>query len=159
MKTKEEVIKEAYVKLIGEERFNEFKDWIDNDGWVHLEYLPKDTNLSDFKLKTYTEYHNDFRTTICQPKLLKGIDNNFGWISIQSENWLKDHKINGSTTKFYVDNPDEDYLTIEILVSDGKNQEQLTLSDYLFIKDEMLQKGIKATHYAPIEKRLSPLYK
>jgi len=44
MKTKEEVIKEAYVELIGEERFNEIDSRIDANGWIDFDYLPEDSN-------------------------------------------------------------------------------------------------------------------
>ena len=55
MKTKEEVIKEAYVELIGEERFDRLKDYIDFDGWIDFDYLPEDISIDSFNEKYYTE--------------------------------------------------------------------------------------------------------
>jgi hypothetical protein len=158
MKPKEEVVKKAWIKAIGLLEFEKYDKYIDENGFIDKQISPlsrKGIVVDEVKKSISKNYKGLFE----RPISLKGIETNNGWISIQSENWLKEHKINGSNTKFYVDNPDEDYLTIEILVSDGKNQEQLTLSDYLFIKDELLQKGIKATYYAPIEKKQPPLHK
>jgi len=78
---------------------------------------------------------------------------NNGWIKIESEDWLKEHKINGCRTKYYVDNIDEDYLTIAVKVVYNDEELIMTLSDYLFIKEE-----VKPTHYQPIQKPHSPIY-
>lgn len=78
---------------------------------------------------------------------------NNGWIKIESENWLKEHKIDGSRTKYYVDNIDEDYLTIAVKVVYNDEELIMTLSDYYFIKEE-----VKPTHYQPIKKPQPPIY-
>jgi len=88
MKTKEEVIKEAWNTCCG------FIPEHDKNGWV---------NQHDFKDKSFLNY-KDFENqgNYFRPLSLKGIDDNFGWISIQSENWLKEHKINGLIHRFVV---------------------------------------------------------
>jgi hypothetical protein len=143
MKSKEEVIKEVYVKLIGEERFNEIESRIDADGWIDFDFLPEDLSLDDFKLKTYTEPDNGFRTTICQPILLKGIDDNFGWISINSE---KDLPSENSKVHFIINGYEE-------------NEYSGYFDGNLFWNLNQAYTKEIVTHYAPIEKKQPPLHK
>jgi hypothetical protein len=89
---------------------------------------------------------------------IAGIENNRDWIKIESENWLKEKKISGSITKFFVDNPDEDYLSIAVIVSNGKDDEMMLLNDYLFVKKDLESIGIFATHYQPIVKPQPPIF-
>jgi len=77
MKTKEEVIKEAYIELIGEERFNEMKAYIDDNGWIHYLNFPRveGINPDDF----------DLLVGMLRPIQLNGIETNNGWTVILSE--------------------------------------------------------------------------
>jgi hypothetical protein len=85
----------------------------------------------------------------------EGIENNNGWIKIESDEWLKEHKTSGSITKYYVDNVNEDYLTIVVLAELSGEKIQLTLDSYLWLKHDT---EIVATHYQPIIKPLNPIY-
>lgn len=80
---------------------------------------------------------------------------NNGWIKIENEDWLKEKKITGSTTRLYVNNPEEDYLTIAVIVKLENETQIMTLSDYLFLKYDT---DITATHYQPIEIPEPPIY-
>lgn len=119
----------------------------DDDGWIRKQnyytYFPQDIQKSDC---------GDF----LRPKSLKGIEDNNGWIKIESDNWLKTVKLSESLTKYYVNNPKEDYLAIILLVPFGDELEQLFLSDYLWLKED--QNINEPTHYKPMFKLDKPLY-
>lgn len=110
--------------------------------------------INNKKKETETEYIQRIQS------MLQGIENNNGWISIESEDWLKIHKIDEIRTKYYVDSIDEDYLTICILVTkDGSKEfEYMILSDFLFIEEELKKDGIYPTHYQSIQKPKSPIF-
>lgn len=75
MKTKEEVIKEAWGDLYN------LGVGIDENGWVSENYLTNDQcNLFNYD-KSF-DYKNVFGY---RPKSLQGIENNNGWIKIESE--------------------------------------------------------------------------
>ncbi len=82
MKTKEEVIKEDWV-LFGVDSDESY------DGWIPAEYVPEEAILSgmlDLKnFRTSTDYDEPFY----RPKSLQNIEDNNGWISINSEKDLK----------------------------------------------------------------------
>mgnify|MGYP003483865784 FL=1 len=75
MKTKEEVIKEAWGK-----NYEEFKDHIDSDGWARYPHFQKHEMIEDVRPIEFRSQGADFR-----PKSLQGIENNNGWIKIESE--------------------------------------------------------------------------
>ena len=81
--TKQEVIKNAYG-----EHWETVKDYVDGNGWCNWDYKnncsPSRFEISefdtlDFKLGKYL---------IWRPKSLQGIENNNGWIKIESESDL-----------------------------------------------------------------------
>jgi len=93
MKAKQEIIYEAFIKLIGEDKFNLIKAHIQEDGWcvmfdedsnkitptfkeLGLQY---DLSLSD------TDRISNIGGTLWRPKYLAGIETNNGWIEISKE--------------------------------------------------------------------------
>lgn len=87
MKTKEEIIKEAWGDL-----YNHGVG-IDNNGWLSENYLTNDQckllNSIDSIEHTRKAAHDlgyyDSSISIYRPKQLQGIENNNGWIKIESE--------------------------------------------------------------------------
>jgi hypothetical protein len=69
MKTKEDVIKEAYGEFFEVEKEN-----IDTNGWTN------DSDRHRFNDLEFNEKHS-----VMRPLSLKGIENNNGWIKIESE--------------------------------------------------------------------------
>jgi hypothetical protein len=139
--TKEEIIAKAYGI-----NYNKLKEYINNDGWCRS--FPSTQNQIDY-------INTGLQNVAWRPKSLQGIETNNGWIKIESDEWLKEHKISGSITKYYVDNANEDYLTISVLAELSGEKIQLTLDSYLWLKHNA---EIVATHYQPIVKPLNPIY-
>jgi len=78
MKTKEQVIKESYG-----EYWEELKELISDNGWVS--FFDDKTRIRDIfhsqeNISVSPNYNNNWR-----PKSLQGIENNKGWIKIESE--------------------------------------------------------------------------
>jgi hypothetical protein len=74
--TKQDAIKNAYLEIISEDEFNKIQ--IDNDGWYYntsVSYIKIDIDKFDFEENSY----------FIRPKQLQGIEDNNGWISIESE--------------------------------------------------------------------------
>lgn len=149
MKSKEEVIKDAWIGAIGEEKFNKSKLSIDKNGWVNSKevvflYNEKHPFLNeDFhqslpkRMSLETQYY-------VRPNSLNGIDDNFGWISINSESDLPSE--NGT---FWI-------LDKELGIKSGEwrkapNEVEHKKACEFWIK--------RATHYQPINKPLPPLHK
>ena len=126
LEAKQEAIKNAYG-----EYWENVKDYVDNDGWINNS-IPKFTfgQLKNLDL----EYKND---VFFRPKSLQGIENNTGWIKIESEADLPKE-----SWAYWIFRNDNLITTLRDYVAD---------KDYL--KDE-----INITHYQPIEKPLKPLY-
>jgi len=81
MKNKEEVIKEKWIEIIGEENFKKLN--VDENGFEdHYTYATKTQSV-----KEHTEKYFDINknTGLIRPKSLQGIESNNGWISINSE--------------------------------------------------------------------------
>lgn len=57
----------------------------DFDGWIDVNELEKDQLTNDLNYKKYSESDSDFKTMLCRPKSLQGIESNNGWIRIESE--------------------------------------------------------------------------
>lgn len=123
MKTKEEVIKEAW----GEH----YTERVDENGWCSIWGTSLDLKECDI-VKEYQDSSGD----ICRPKTLRGIENNNGWIHIESE----------------ADLPNENEI-YHVFYSDG------TISSrYFHQKHNDWTNDPKATHYQPIVKPNKPLY-
>ena len=124
LEAKQEAIKNAYW-----EYWENVKDYVDNDGWINNS-IPKFTfgQLKNLDL----EYKNDI---FFRPKSLKGIENNTGWIKIESEDDLPKESFN-----------------YWIFQSDLR---AVTMKDFY---DNKKYYGVKATHYRPIVKPKPPIY-
>lgn len=76
------------------------------------------------------------------------------WIKIENPDWLKWKRVDGSTQRAYINNPEEDYFDIAVLVRIGEEIEQLSLSSYLWLKEDT---EVVATHYLIINKFELPI--
>ena len=126
---KQEAIKKAY-----SEYWEKVKDYVYNDGWI-------DNSIPKFRfgqLKNLDlEYKND---VFFRPKSLQGIENNNGWIKIESEKDLP--KVSGLYFgKDYEFGTDMMYFDFETKKWEDSN-------GYLQ----------NVTHYQPIEKPKPPIY-
>ena len=122
LEAKQEAIKNAY----GEHFFP-----TDKNGWIrHLMYCP-----SDLGIENYDEMDGFWRC-----KSLQGIENNNGWIKIESEADLPKN--------------DDDYWVMTNIKGDEVQQ----LSNLIVIRCLNLEKNIKVTHFQPIEKPKPPIY-
>lgn len=123
MKTKEESIKQAWGNNIP-------NGGIDENGWSK-----KSCTYGTFDVIKYDQQHY-LEGAYIRPKSLKGIENNNGWIKIESEKDLP--KENGEC--FVID-------------STGK----IEIVHYRYLRNCILE-GWPYTHYQPINKPLKPLY-
>jgi len=134
--TKQEKIQEAYG-----DNWELVKDYIDKNGWVESGYFDINTKLirvvDNFQGEKETKY--DLRNSnyvVWRPKSLQGIENNNGWIKIESEEQIKEFQNefcwvvmnNGEMDKGYIHS-----------------------SNYNFLLKS-------ATHYQPIQKPQPPIY-
>ena len=129
LEAKQEAIKNAYV-----EYWENVKDYVDNDGWIDNS-IPKFTfgQLKNLDL----EYKND---VFFRPKSLQGIENNNGWIKIESEEDL----------------PKND-MYVHIIFNKKVNIAFLCNGElYNPNKVKYYKKGV--THYKPIEESTLPIY-
>ena len=82
MKTKQEVIADAYIKLIGEEKFKEWHDSINQeDGTIRVTEAMKLPN-DGLGFRLICSYVNH---ALFIPSSLEGLENNNNWVVIQSE--------------------------------------------------------------------------
>jgi len=134
--TKQEKIQEAYGEL-----YNEVIP--DENGWIDFDKIPENLDLIGFEAIKYSESENNFTTTLLRPKSLQGIENNNGWIKIESENDL----------------PKED---CHCWIMD--KEKGLQCGKWKQAPNELLHKQAcfywmkKTTHYQPITKPQSPIY-
>lgn len=134
--TKQETIKQAYG-----EYWELIKNHIDENGWVDTQtfsFARKGIEFDFYKKRTksYLGYYN-------RPKSLEGLENNNGWIKIESEEDLPNNSCS---------------CWIQV-----KYQYTNTPFWYDFTKKCFVFKGIilftnEITHYKPIEKPKPPLY-
>ena len=129
LEAKQEAIKKAY-----SEYWEKVKDYVDNDGYIDNS-IPKFTfgQVKNLDL----EYKND---VFFRPKSLQGIENNNGWVKIESEKDLPKESglYFGKDYEFGTDMTFFDFETKEWEDSNG----------YL----------LNITHYQPIEKPKPPIY-
>jgi hypothetical protein len=141
MKTKEEVIKDAYG-----EYWEQIKDNLWKDGWVEeFNVLPEiRKSLSDFcdyKNLRFSQVGNHMIRGY-RPKSLQGIEDNNGWIKIESENDLPKEDC-----KCWV--VTESYSTcLALFLSDTKRFWELADLDFRLLP----------THYKILEEPKPPLY-
>ena len=129
LEAKQEAIKKAY-----SEYWEKVKDYVDNGGYIDNS-IPKFTfgQVKNLDL----EYKND---VFFRPKSLQGIENNNGWVKIESEKDLPKESglYFGKDYEFGTDMTFFDFETKEWEDSNG----------YL----------LNITHYQPIEKPKPPIY-
>ena len=125
LEAKQEAIKNAYV-----EYWENVKDYVDNDGWIDNS-IPKFTfgQLKNLDL----EYKND---VFFRPKSLQGIENNNGWVKIESETDLPKNK------------------NVWICTSNNR----VLISSKAALNWILKNPDNKITHYQPIEKPKPPIY-
>jgi len=120
--TKEEKIKEAYGQY-----WEERKEYVDENGWdTQLKFYEIDREKFDTQTKGRGIY-------ITRPKYLQGIENNNGWIRIESEDDLPKETNN--------------YWVVNEL---GISMRGYDMQDHNHWED--------ITHYQPIEKPEPPIY-
>lgn len=123
MITKEDAIKEAY-KLIGIDWELKSSSRLHVNGWIHR---------SESKLINFDNW--DTRGSWYRPKSLNGLENNNGWIKIESE--LDLPKITGHYWSY-----------------NGKE----VLDDYFEYNNYWLKRWKFVTYYQPITKPEPPIY-
>ena len=130
LNAKQEAIKNAYG-----EYWENVKDYVDNDGWINNS-IPKFTfgQLKNLDL----EYKND---VFFRPKSLQGIENNTGWIKIESEDDLPKEGMHHSI------------LLDSDCINGYRNYDVIVFYE---VNSRYRKKEI--SHYQPIEKPLKPLY-
>ena len=135
--TKQETIAKAYG-----EHWETVKDFVDENGWSKRGYywkLKEIYSLNEIKekFKVTIEIDND---KIFRPKSLTGIENNRGWIKIESEADLP------KESGFYF-GKDYEFGT-DIMYFDFETKKWKDLSLYIQ----------QVTHYQPIVKPETPIY-
>lgn len=78
---KQKAIRLAYVNLIGEEKYEIIKSYIDENGIIKNDDLSNQMLFDSDDVIFSGSLHNDLRYTL---KSLQGIENNNGWIKIES---------------------------------------------------------------------------
>ena len=121
--TKQEKIQEAYGKY-----WEVVYEYVDKNGWCSAYW------------KTKTYFQTEFTSEKWRPKSLQGIEDNNGWIKIESEADLPKN--------------DDDYW----VMTNIKDDEVQQLSNLIVIRCLNLEKNIKVTHFQPIEKPKPPIY-
>ncbi|MGJ1414050.1 hypothetical protein [Sphingobacterium multivorum] len=132
MKSKQEVIQEAWVSAIGIERYESIKDELVLDGFLHFQ--PSSLKETDSKIIDGLSFY--------RPKSLRGIENNNGWTRIGSEADLLN--IIGN------------YEHVFIMGIDG----EIGIGFTIVLNDKVSRKYWleNATHYQPIIKPEAPIY-
>ncbi|WP_430611514.1 hypothetical protein [Flavobacterium sp. JP2137] len=131
MKTKQEVIREAWGLLFDELPISAKHIAIRNDGFIS-QYFKSRFDNSGIEFENTYSYGNEFR-----PKSLQGIENNEGWISIKSEEDLPKE-----TGCYHVINKKGRYFRKNYLLHMKNNKENWR----------------NITHYQPITKPNLPLH-
>jgi len=131
--SKEEKIKEAYGEF-----WNEVKDYVDENGfiWQSTLFFPETKMKDKFEIQV-KGFDPDGRCK-WRPKSLQGIENNNGWIRIESESDL----------------PKKD-IDCHIIFSDGKIRCDRFLINY---KNFITSHYKNITYYQPIIKPQPPIH-
>jgi uncharacterized protein involved in tellurium resistance len=127
---KQEKIQEAYG-----EYWEQVKDWVNIDGWFYL-------NDTDFRLDNKIPLEFDALNNKMRPKSLQGIENNNGWIKIESEEDLP-----------------KDNTRCHFIIDGYEELEKQGIYIYGFFWDAQSAYTNKiVTHYQPIIKPEPPIY-
>jgi hypothetical protein len=135
--TKQEKIKEAYGEYWEEIRsFVNDEGYFDNIRFSELKNYRVKLDYCDFDMN-----NNDFYVPMWRPKSLQGIENNNGWIKIESE---ADFPKETRNTQYHVFKFSNQYKHIINNFSESEVK-------YLWEQEEI-------THYQPITKPQPPIY-
>jgi hypothetical protein len=87
---KEELIHKTYQDLLELDDYNQVKPFIDLNGWLPMRNLPKYFDLDQLidKFSYDVDKELDFNKTSIRPIKLKGIEDNNGWVVINTEDDL-----------------------------------------------------------------------
>lgn len=142
MKTKENVIKEAYG-----EYWESVKDFVNENGWFEYDFYSQNKSKKYKKAFDFVceniETECNSNVTVIRPKSLQGIENNNGWIKIQSEEDLPK------------DEENLDYWVME--------DEQIVHAKFMheskkWYCDIDLNLRLLPSHYQPMVKPKPPIY-
>lgn len=135
--TKEEKIQEAYG-----EYWEEIKEFINEDGWMFYDNN-EDLKQSGINLMVDIRKNISDEDMFIRPKSLQGIENNNGWIKIESESDLPKESVT-----FWI-------LDKELGVKSGEWKQAPNESEHKKACEFWIK---KATHYQPIIKPELPIY-
>lgn len=139
--TKEEKIKEAYGYY-----WEQVKDYVDENGWCSEPTTFKIATLffcMNYECITHGNVKNNYMK-YWRPKSLQGIENNNGWIKIESE---KDLPKENNLDCYVFRNGEVEMATFD--------NETKKFYDFETSYDRRLK---YVTHYQPIVKPLNPIY-
>lgn len=133
-KTKQEAIAAAYLELISEEDFNSLT--ITENGWTDLR---NDNNRIRRIFRIAKNLVVDQKANIWRPKSLSGIENNNGWVIIDSEfEWDKYNEF--------------------LIFWDSVEKKQIKSFKYSLCEFQNKDYKNRFTHYQAIQKPLPPIY-
>lgn len=137
--SKEQVIKQAWVKAVGVDRYENLKEELILNGFLHFQpYALKNT---DVKIIDGLSFY--------RPKSLQGIENNNGWIKIESEDDLPKEDMDC----FYITKYSENIIPGCFRLHSYKGWRNM------FTVDHNIAVGLgHVTHYQPIIKPKPPIY-
>lgn len=141
---KQKAIRLAYVNLIGEEKYNQIKNKIDENGVcseMDLELIFGDVFIFDVEEVDAFENGYDYAVNSWRPKSLQGIETNNGWIKIESEKDLPSEDCDYWCGKMF-----ENGKFYQL--SEKRNKQEIA---------ERFKTNV-ITHYQPIVKPLKPIY-
>ena len=143
LNAKQEAIKKAY----GEENYNFFKGIIGENGWIGLSRYDFEEDLESEKKFDKMIYEIEFEESFdneqvfYRPKSLQGIENNNGWIRIESEADLPKEGMHHSI------------LLDSECINGYRNYDVIVFYE---VNSKFRKKEI--SHYQPIEEPLKPIY-
>lgn len=120
----------------------------DFDGWIDVNELEKQQLTNELNYKEYSESDSDFKTMLCRPKSLQGIENNKGWTKIENESEVPNES--------GVDFDKQTRFRAGRFTSNGKFC--IHLKDTNWFQMDKAYKNNLVTHYQPIEQKPPPLY-
>jgi len=130
LEAKQEAIKKAYCN-----NWDKVKDYVDENGWIFW----SDKNPIGIYNNRYLEYKEE-NPNYWRPKSLQGIENNKGWIRIESKDDL----------------PKND-MYVHIIFNKKVNIAFLCNSEF-YNPNKVKYYKKRVTHYKPIEESNPPIY-
>lgn len=130
--TKEEKIKEEWLKIVGKKDVKALMDDIDSDGWMNIRLFHNTLLLDtlDIKAQHYGTY--------VRPPSLSGIENNNCWIKLEDNNEFPTY--------------DSKFITYNSATDKINNNPVGRMTMWKNYKKGLI------THYQPIQKPLKPIF-